>query len=142
MKIVFAVAILSLMAHAAETVKTANGVLEGTVNPATGIRIFKGVPFAQPPVGDLRWKEPRPPNDWTGMRKADQFGPRCEQRPVFGDMNFRSNGMSEDCLYLNIWTPEKSGSAKLPVLVYFFGGGFIAGDGSEPRNQRHRCRDC
>src|SRR6202030_3657841 len=57
----------------------------------------------------------------------------CEQRPVFGDMNFRSNGMSEDCLYLNIWTPAKSGSAKLPVLVYFFGGGFIAGDGSEPR---------
>src|SRR5579863_8186577 len=108
MKTVLAVAIVSLIAHAAETVKTANGVLEGTVNPATGIRMFKGVPFAQPPVGDLRWKEPQPPNDWTGVRKADRFGPRCAQRPVFGDMNFRSNGMSEDCLYLNIWTPANA----------------------------------
>jgi para-nitrobenzyl esterase len=133
MKIVFALLILSLPAYAADTVKTANGVLEGTVDPATGIRMFKGVPFAQPPVGDLRWKEPKPPKDWTGVRKADQFGPRCAQRPVYGDMNFRSNGMGEDCLYLNIWTPAKSSKAKLPVLVYFFGGGFIAGDGSEPR---------
>ena len=133
MKTLFALAILSIVAHAAETVKTTNGVLEGTVNPATGIRMFKGVPFAQPPVGDLRWKEPQPPKDWAGVRKADQFGPRCAQRSVFGDMNFRSNGMGEDCLYLNIWTPAQSGDAKLPVLVYLFGGGFIAGDGSEPR---------
>ncbi len=133
MKIVFAVVILNVAAHAADTVKIANGALEGTVNPATGVRMFKGVPFAQPPVGDLRWKEPQPPQDWTGVRKADQFGPRCAQRAVFGDMNFRSNGMAEDCLYLNIWTPAKSGNAKLPVLVYFYGGGFIAGDGSEPR---------
>jgi para-nitrobenzyl esterase len=55
------------------------------------------------------------------------------QHPVFGDMNFRSNGMSEDCLYLNVWTPAKSAKDKLPVLVYFYGGGFVAGDGSEPR---------
>jgi len=133
MKTGFALAILSLVAHAAETVKTTNGVLEGMVNPATGIRMFKGIPFAKPPVGDLRWKEPQPLEDWTGVRKADQFGPRCAQRPIFGDMNFRSNGIGEDCLYLNIWTPAKSGNAKLPVLVYFYGGGFIAGDGSEPR---------
>lgn len=112
---------------------TASGVIEGTLNPTTGIRVFKGLPFAQPPVGVLRWREPQPPKNWTGVRKADQFGARCPQRPVFSDMNFRSNGMSEDCLYLNIWTPAKSGNARLPVLVYFFGGGFIAGDGSEPR---------
>ena len=132
MKTVFALAILSMAAYAAEIIKTANGILEGTVNPATGIRMFKGVPFAQPPVGDLRWREPQPLKDWTGVRKADRFGARCAQRPVFGDMNFRSNGMGEDCLYLNIWTPAKSGNANLPVLVYFYGGGFVAGDGSEP----------
>jgi para-nitrobenzyl esterase len=63
MKTVFALAILSMAAHAADTVKTANGVLTGTLNPATGIRMFKGVPFAQPPVGDLRWKEPQPPKN-------------------------------------------------------------------------------
>jgi para-nitrobenzyl esterase len=64
---------------------------------------------------------------------ADQFGPRAMQLPLFGDMHFRSTGMSEDCLYLNIWTPAKSAGEKLPVLVYFFGGGFRAGDGSEGR---------
>lgn len=138
MRNIFTLAIVAactygLAAYGADAVKTSNGILEGTMNPATEIRIFKGVPFAQPPVGDLRWKEPRPPQSWVGVRKADQFGPRCAQRPVYGDMNFRSEGMGEDCLYLNIWTPANPTSAKLPVLVYFFGGGLIAGDGSEPR---------
>ncbi|WP_157579271.1 carboxylesterase/lipase family protein [Spirosoma montaniterrae] len=113
-------------------VQVANGTLEGRVE-ATGIRSFKGIPFAQPPVGDLRWREPQPPKNWQGVRQADKFGPRAMQRPIFGDMNFRSNGVSEDCLYLNVWTPAKSGNEKLPVLVYFYGGGFMAGDGSEPR---------
>ncbi len=112
--------------------KVANGMLEG-VTEVSGIRAFKGIPFGQPPVGDLRWKEPQPAKNWTGVRKADHFGPRAMQLPVFGDMNFRSDGVSEDCLYLNVWTPAKSASEKLPVMVYFYGGGFIAGDGSEPR---------
>lgn len=114
-------------------VKIANGELEGTADQASGIRMFKGIPFAQPPVGDLRWKEPQPVQNWTGVRKADHFGANAMQKNVFGDMMFRSSGMSEDCLYLNVWTPAKSSNSKLPVLVYFYGGGFVAGDGSESR---------
>jgi para-nitrobenzyl esterase len=111
--------------------KTKYGELEGVY--ASGISVFKGVPFAAPPIGQYRWREPQPVQPWTGVRKANQFGPRAMQLPIFGDMNFRSNGVSEDCLYLNIWTPNASNAAKLPVLVYFYGGGFMAGDGSEPR---------
>ncbi len=112
--------------------KTANGTLEG-VTEASGVRAFKGVPFAAPPVGQFRWREPQPVQNWSGVRKADKFGARAMQRAIFGDMNFRSNGVSEDCLYLNVWTPAKSSKEKLPVLVYFYGGGYMAGDGSEPR---------
>ena len=121
-------------ALAADRVTTANGILDSTSAPKDGVRSFKGIPFAQPPVGDLRWREPQPVKNWTGARNADQFGPRCMQRTSPGaDYWFRSNGMSEDCLYLNVWTSAKSDSERLPVLVYIFGGGFQNGDGSEPR---------
>ncbi|MBS1602522.1 MAG: carboxylesterase family protein [Bacteroidetes bacterium] len=115
----------------APRVTTANGVVEG-VKETSGILSFKGVPFGAPPVGDLRWKEPQPVKSWSGVKKCDHFGPQAMQPRIYSDMIFRSAGVSEDCLYLNIWVP--GGDAKdLPVLVYFYGGGYMAGDGSEPR---------
>ena len=111
----------------------ANGTIEGEFDIKTNIQSFKGIPFAQPPVGDLRWKAPQPVTNWNGVKQTKKFGPRAIQSNVFGDMGFRSDGMSEDCLYLNVWSPAKSANEKLPVLVYFYGGGFAAGDGSESR---------
>ena len=113
-------------------IKTTNGLVEG-VNEKSGVVSYKGIPFAQPPIGELRWRDPQPVNNWSGVRKCDAFGYNPMQKKVFGDMGFRSPGMSEDCLYLNVWKPAKSSAAKLPVLVYFYGGGFVAGDGSEAR---------
>lgn len=127
--LLLAVPVACLLAQT--TVTTPLGALEGT--DSSGLRIFRGVPFAQPPIGPLRFAPPAAPAKWTGTRDAKAFGPRCMQQPLFGDMNFRSPSMSEDCLYLNIWAPPKSAGKRLPVMVYFFGGGFQAGDSSEPR---------
>lgn len=122
---------LGMSAQDKPQVTTANGILEGTNE--SGIKIFKGVPFAAPPVGDLRWKAPQPVQHWDGVRQADEFGPNPMQENVFGDMNFGTSKMSEDCLYLNVWTPAKTMDEKLPVFIYFNGGGLMAGSGSEPR---------
>ena len=101
---------------------------------SAGIRVFRGIPFAAPPVGDLRWKAPQPVEELGRACARPTSSPRAAcSGAMFGDMEFRGNGTSEDCLYLNVWTPAESASAKLPVLVYFFGGGLMAGDGSEPR---------
>lgn len=113
--------------------KIANGTIEGNYDTKTGIQKYFGIPFAKPPMGALRWKAPQKPDNWTGVKPTKEFGPRPMQRLVFGDMNSRSNGVSEDCLYLNVWTPTTRSKKDLPVLVYFYGGGNVAGDGSEPR---------
>jgi para-nitrobenzyl esterase len=110
-----------------------NGIIEGEFDIKTNIQSFKGIPFAQAPIDNLRWKAPQPIANWNGIKQTKKFGPRGIQSNVFGDMGFRSDGMSEDCLYLNVWSPAISTNDKLPVLVYFYGGSFAAGDGSESR---------
>lgn len=123
---------LTALAQKGPQITVAEGTLEGKTLPS-GINSYLGIPFAQPPVGKLRWVAPQPPQKWTGIRAATSFGNNAMQKKVFGDMVFRSKKMSEDCLYLNVWAPVKKSAEKLPVLVYFYGGGFIAGDGSENR---------
>ncbi|MBB5394201.1 carboxylesterase/lipase family protein [Mucilaginibacter sp. AK015] len=125
-------AFTGLIAQTGKQIKIADGIVEG-VTEKSGVISFKGIPFAQPPIGELRWREPQPVNSWTGVRKCDAFGYNAMQKQVFGDMGFRTPGMSEDCLYLNVWMPAKRSKTKLPVLVYFYGGGFVCGDGSERR---------
>jgi para-nitrobenzyl esterase len=111
-------------------VKTASGVVEG--KEAGPAHAFLGIPYAAAPVGDLRWKPPVPVAKWDGVRKATEFGSHCMQTNVFGDMVFPDPGGSEDCLSLNVWVPAKA-QGKLPVMVWIYGGGFVAGGTSEPR---------
>lgn len=115
----------------APQVKTVSGVVEGKDDGT--VRTFLGIPYAAPPVGDLRWKPPAAAAKWTGVRKATEFGSHCMQGKIYGDMNFRDAGGREDCLTLNVWLPEKATSAKLPVMVWIYGGGFAAGATSEVR---------
>src|SRR3954462_12852803 len=120
-----------------ETVKTDAGQLQGTIQES--VRVFKGVPFAAPPVGALRWREPQPVTRWEGVRKADKYGNACVQNnakqrfPVNSAVDLPdSPGMSEDCLYLNVWTNANSATAKQPVMLWAYGGAYTEGAGSMP----------
>jgi para-nitrobenzyl esterase len=115
-------------ASSAPRVKTRSGVVEGKVDGA--VHIFLGIPYAAPPVGNLRWKAPVPVAKWSYVRKATEFGSHCLQGNIYGDMTFRDPGGSEDCLTLNIWVPA---GKNLPVMVWIYGGGFVAGSTSEAR---------
>jgi para-nitrobenzyl esterase len=110
-----------------DAIKTESGFISGVPGRDTSITAFKGIPYAEPPVGSLRWTQPRAPHPWTGVRKANHFSDGCSQ--VFPKGNFPK---SEDCLYLNVWTPTKAGAAALPVMVWIHGGGLQVGCSCEP----------
>jgi para-nitrobenzyl esterase len=135
-----AVAPLRTLAAISDPVRIMGGLVSGvTLN--SGVRAFKGIPFAAPPVGDLRWQQPHPPLAWEGVRRAVAFGDVCVQRPapkrvpnnVATDLP-DSPKMSEDCLYLNVWTDAKRANARLPVMVWIYGGAYTEGAGSSPHN--------
>ncbi len=120
-----------LAASSAPRVKTHSGAVEGKDDGK--VKTFLGIPYAAPPVGDLRWKAPQPAAKWSGVKKATEFGFHCMQGKVFGDMVFHDPGGNEDCLTLNVWVPDKHVESKLPVMVWIYGGGFVAGTTSEAR---------
>lgn len=127
-------ALLPLAAAITDPVRVEQGQLSGVAGSDPGVRVYKGIPFAAPPVGDLRWRAPKPAADWPGVRKADQFSATCMQTPYPEGSLYHSEPepVSEDCLYLNIWTGAKSASDKRPVMVWIHGGAFTRGSGSLP----------
>jgi para-nitrobenzyl esterase len=148
--------ILSCTGFAAipEPVRLDSGSVSGIPGSDPAVRVFKGIPFAAPPIGDLRWKAPQPAGHWEGVRKAEQFGPVCtaggsggrggkgkgpggDKGPTSQTNQVKAGPVgpapSEDCLYVNVWTPAKSAGDKLPVMVWTYGGAFTGGSGAEPR---------
>jgi para-nitrobenzyl esterase len=129
--------LMPLAAALSEPVRVQAGLLAGMPGSDPAVTVFKGVPYGAPPVGDLRWRAPQPPGHWEGVRRADQFSANCAQRmrdslgPWTSEYQPKE-AVSEDCLYLNVWTAARSASDKRPVLVYIHGGAFTDGSGNVP----------
>src|SRR5580704_18064097 len=120
-----------LSAAISDPVRIDTGLVSGIAGTSDDVRVYKGIPYAAPPVGDLRWREPRPASHWDGVRKADEFSAVCMQQQR-GPAGASAPAPSEDCLYLNIWTGAKSASERRPVIVWSYGGAFTGGAGSVP----------
>lgn len=129
-----------------EPIEIEGGWVRGTASPSGACRVFKGIPFAAPPIGELRWRAPQPVRPWPGVLVADRFGCVCMQpllprNALMATLSFRNPpeaGLSEDCLYLNIWSPAESARDRLPVIVWVHGGGFRVGAGSHPGSDGER----
>jgi para-nitrobenzyl esterase len=131
--ILFAAFASQSWAAAADAVKVEQGKVSGTPGKSPDVRVYRGIPYAAPPVGDLRWKPPQPAAHWEGVRAAIEYGNACWQAPyppAFSIYQSDLPPLSEDCLNLNVWTNAKSASAALPVMVWIHGGGFTRGAGS------------
>ena len=136
---ILTVGVAILPAAAPQPVRTDAGLIAAAANSPDGIRIFRGIPFGAPPVGELRWKPTQPPARWDGTRKADEFGAVCVQPKGVGRLNVSvdlpdSPKADEDCLYLNVWTGAVRADERRPVMVWIFGGAYTEGAGSSRHN--------
>jgi para-nitrobenzyl esterase len=111
-----------------EPVRLDTGLVTGMPGKSDGVRVFKGIPYAAPPVGELRWRAPQPVDRWEGVRQAEAFGPICMQ----AQSTAQPVSMSEDCLYLNVFTAATRAGEKRPVMVWLHPGGYTSGSGSQP----------
>ncbi|HRH60881.1 MAG TPA: carboxylesterase family protein, partial [Chitinophagaceae bacterium] len=125
--------VITAQKNKAPVVKTNAGLISGIINDDATVRIYKGIPFAAPPVGELRWKAPQPLQSWSGVKKCDAFSASPMQNKPTPFMMYTpeflipEQPISEDCLYLNVWTAAKSSKEKRPVIVWIYGGGFVSG---------------